>query len=229
MREAIILAGGKGTRLREVVSDVPKPMAPINGTPFLEILLKKLVRSKFDRIIVSVGYMGEVIMNYFGDKFDGLPIFYVDEPVPLGTGGGIKKSLYALNSECGLILNGDTYADVDYEEMYKLYDAKKNIVVGLTKVSNVARYGSVMVLNGVLNGFHEKGVSGPGLINIGSYIVGKNALESFEDGINFSFEVDFLQKVYKTTTISVCEFSGKFIDIGIPEDYIYAQSYLKNA
>lgn len=229
MREAIILAGGKGTRLKEIVSDMPKPMAPINGHPFLKLLFKKLVRSKFDRVILSVGYMGHIIINYFGDKFDGLPITYVEETIPLGTGGGIKKALYELSSECGLILNGDTYADVDYEEMYKVYDLKKNLVMALTKVPNVARYGSVDVLDGVLNGFHEKGIDGPGLINIGSYIIEKNALEAFKEDTNFSFEVDFLQKTYKSTPISVCEFSGKFIDIGIPEDYIFAQSYLKNA
>lgn len=229
IREAIILAGGKGTRLREVVSDVPKPMAPINGRPFLEYLLDKLIQFKFNRVILSIGYMGDVIVNHFGEKYKNLSITYVYESTPLGTGGGIKKSLAQLQSERALILNGDTFADVNYEEMLKLASEKKTLVLGLARVPNVGRYGSVDVENNLLIGFKEKGVDGPGLINVGSYVVGKNDLDNFSDNVNFSFEADFLQKIYKSKPISVCEFKGKFIDIGIPEDFLLAQSYLKDA
>lgn len=228
MREAIILAGGKGSRLKQAVSNVPKPMAPINGRPFLEYLLDKLIQFKFDRVILSVGYMSDVIVNHFGNKYKNISIVYVYESTPLGTGGGIKKSLTQLESDRALILNGDTYADVDYDEMLKVSFEGESLVLGLARVPNVARYGSVDVKGDILIGFREKGIEGPGLINIGSYIVGKNDLEGFKDGLNFSFESDYLQKIYKSKRVSVCEFSGKFIDIGIPEDYLFAQSYLKD-
>lgn len=228
MREAIILAGGKGSRLKQVVSDVPKPMAPINGRPFLEFLLDKLIQFKFDRVILSVGYMSDVIVNHFGNQYKSLSIVYVYESTPLGTGGGIKKSLARLESDRALILNGDTYADVDYDQMLRVSMEVKSLVLGLARVPNVSRYGSVDVKDHILIGFKEKGTEGPGLINIGSYVVGKNELDDFEDGLNFSFESDYLQKIYTSKHITVCEFSGKFIDIGIPEDYLFAQSYLKD-
>ncbi len=228
MREAIILAGGKGSRLRQVVSDVPKPMAPINGRPFLEYLLEKLIQFKFNRVILSVGYMSDVIINHFGEKYKNLPITYVYESTPLGTGGGIKKSLAQLQSDRALVLNGDTYADVNYEELLKLASDKNSLALGLAHVSNAARYGSVDIDSNLLIGFKEKGIEGPGLINVGSYVVGKNDLDSFSDNVNFSFETDFLQKIYKSKPISVFKFNGKFIDIGIPEDFLLAQSYLKD-
>jgi D-glycero-alpha-D-manno-heptose 1-phosphate guanylyltransferase len=229
MREAIILAGGKGSRLRGVVSDVPKPMAPINGRPFLEFLLDKLIQFKFNRVILSVGYMGDLILKHFGDSYKGLPITYVYESTPLGTGGGIRKSLAQLESDRALVLNGDTYADIDYGEMLELSSEKNSLVLGLAKVSNVARYGSVDIDDNLLIGFKEKGVEGPGLINVGSYIIGKNDLDDFSDNVNFSFEEDFLQKIYKSRPILVYDFYGKFIDIGVPEDFLLAQSYLEDA
>lgn len=228
MREAIVLAGGKGTRLSSVVSDVPKPMAPVAGRPFLEHVLDRLVKFKFNRVILSVGYKSEKITEYFGVEYLGMPITYVIEDSPLGTGGAIKKSLDEINSESALVLNGDTYSELNYDEMLELNSQYKSVVVGGVEVPDVSRYGALEVACGNLINFIEKGVAGPGIINAGCYAVNKNELSSIVTQASFSFEEGYLQKVVKHRGIKVCVSKGKFIDIGIPNDYFYAQSYLND-
>jgi len=228
MHEAIILAGGKGTRLRSVIDNTPKPMAKVNGVPFLEILLNQLIDNKMDRVILSVGYMADAIINYFGLKYKNLEICYSIEHQPLGTGGAIKQSLGLLKSRCALVLNGDTYVDMDYKKLFEQYSQNKRPILGVTFISDVSRYGSVEVSQGQLVGFKEKGSEGQGLISTGVYLLDKDILNDFEVNRIFSFENDFLQKFYERITFDINESKGKFIDIGIPEDYFYAQNYLKN-
>lgn len=228
MREAIILAGGKGTRLRELVSDVPKPMAPVAGRPFLELLLDRLVDAKFNQVVLSVGYMADKIMDYFGSGHKDLPIKYVIEDTPLGTGGAIRKALLAINGDYAVVLNGDTFAEGDFDALIQMRAHAKRVVIGVAKMKDASRYGAIEASEGRLIGFREKGVVGPGLINVGCYVVGNTDLDSFPVDTNFSFETDYLQKVYKELPIDVYQFTGKFIDIGVPEDYEFAQTYLRD-
>ena len=111
--DVVILSGGFGLRLRGMIGDVPKPMAPIAGRPFLELLLRQLKRQGFLRVILSVGYKQEVIREHFGDKAFGLELVYSIETSPLGTGGALREAVHRLRTETALIMNGDSYTDVD--------------------------------------------------------------------------------------------------------------------
>ena len=108
IKEAIILAGGLGTRLRSEVSDVPKPMAPIAGRPFLEFVLTQLIQQGFERVILSVGYKSECIIDHFGDSWGPISLAYCIEDSPLGTGGAMSKAFHLVKGERALVLNGDT-------------------------------------------------------------------------------------------------------------------------
>ena len=131
-----------GTRLKSVVSDVPKPMAPINGIPFLEIQIKYWISQGINKFILSVGYKKEIIINYFGNRFNNVEINYVVEEIPLGTGGGILKALteYEITSPF-LLLNGDTYFDISLKELWKFHIKKKsNLTFSVFKSNNITRY-----------------------------------------------------------------------------------------
>ena len=121
IKEAIILAGGKGTRLKSLVADIPKPLAPINNIPFLTILIRYLKTQGIQRVILSVGYKWELIKNEYGNKFEDIDIYYSIEETPLGTGGGIAKALKMANSKNVLILNGDSFCKIDIEDDGSLF------------------------------------------------------------------------------------------------------------
>lgn len=227
--EVIILAGGLGTRLRSVVSEVPKCMAPVAGKPFLWYLLKYLSRYRVDRVILSVGYLREVIFKWIEEMKEVFPfeIDYAVEEEPLGTGGGIKLALDKATDERVLVLNGDTFFDVD---LMQLYDAHmiggKAITLALKPMRNFDRYGSVNMEphTGTILSFNEKKYCKEGLINGGVYIISKSA-PIFEGlGEKFSFETDVLEpQCSKHELLGIVQ-NGYFIDIGIPEDYQRAQS-----
>jgi D-glycero-alpha-D-manno-heptose 1-phosphate guanylyltransferase len=227
MREAIILAGGAGTRLKSIVTDLPKPLALVNGRPFVEYILDKLVANGFSKIIFSVGYMSHKFLEIIGNSYRNIPIKYVYEDLPLGTGGGIKKCLSALESNCALVINGDTFIDGDYLEMYDIKKKYGGLIIGVKKVVDTSRYGAIEVSNGRVVGFLEKNQSSTGFINVGCYLLDRNVLDAFKLDTCFSFEVDYLQNVYHDLSINICEYTGKFIDIGVPKDYLRAGEYLK--
>jgi len=220
--DAIILAGGFGTRLQSVVSDVPKPMAPINGRPFLEILLKSLEKKGVKRVVLSVGYKAEIIMNYFGNSYGDIELVYEVEDAPLGTGGAIKAALTKCNTEKVLVVNGDTYLDlqeIDLELLSQDLDTIKLIGV---KVDDVSRYGSLTINEGKVGRFNEKGSSGSGIINSGHYLLFKSSLASHPQRI-FSFEAEYLEPHTKYGGVDCFIAHGVFIDIGVPLDLIKAQ------
>ena len=121
----IILAGGFGTRLQSVVKDVPKPMADINGTPFLELLMREILFCDPERIILCVSYMKDVIKQHFGDSFLGVPVLYSEENEPLGTGGAIKQAFDLFGLDEAVVLNGDTYVQVNYSEFIRKSEKEK--------------------------------------------------------------------------------------------------------
>ena len=221
VKEAIVLAGGLGTRLREVVKDVPKPMADVNGRPFLEYLLTFLNRHRIEKVVLSVGYKYEVIRNYFGKSFLDMEILYSIETKPLGTGGGIKKSLTLVDSNDTFIVNGDTFFNVDLDKLFSFHKEKSAVLsIALKPLKHFDRYGSVEINeDGRIVGFKEKKYHESGLINGGIYLLNKEFLMNLELEEKFSFEKDLLEKYYIYYPFYGMKFGGYFIDIGIPEDY----------
>lgn len=228
---AIILAGGFGTRLKSVVSDLPKPMAPINNNPFLNYQLNYLKHYGVKNVILSVGYLSEKIRDYYGNNFNGLTIDYVIEENPLGTGGGIRLALEKCNEELVFVLNGDSFFDVNLIQFYNLHSQNKSqISLALRKVNESARYGTIEKnKENKITSFKEKsGIDKEGIINGGVYILDKHLyLQTTSPATNFSIEKDFFEKHLSTILISGFEFEGYFIDIGIPEDYLKAQNDFK--
>ncbi len=213
--QAIVLAGGLGTRLRSVVQDLPKPMASINGKPFLAFVLEYLKKQRITEIILSVSYKHELIQEYFKDEFHGVKIHYNIEKELLGTGGAIKDALKFVKNEV-YVLNGDTFFDIDLK---KLTLSSSKICIALKQMQNFDRYGTVNVdKQGFATSFEEKIFKKQGLINGGIYLLKKNIFDEFNLEEKFSFE-EFLQENYKTLKIQTQIFDDYFIDIGIPEDY----------
>ena len=213
--EAVVLCGGLGTRLRKIVKDVPKPMAPVGDKPFLAFVLEYLKKQNIKRVILAVSYKYEVIQQYFGDEFLGMEIVYSIEKIPLGTGGAIKQALEFASRDC-YVLNGDTFFEIPLEEM-KL--GKSKICIALKRMYDFDRYGAVEIdKNGFVESFEEKKFIKEGYINGGTYLVAKDIFDKFILEDKFSFE-EFLQENYKTLRIKTKVFDHYFIDIGIPEDY----------
>ena len=225
--EALVLAGGLGTRLKSKLSGVPKPMAPVGGRPFLEFLLSQLKRADCTRAVLSVGHLHEVIQDHFGASFRGMRLDYAIEEAPLGTGGAIRKALGAAEEESILVLNGDTYLDANYAEMMRFHlEQGAGITMAITRQANIARYGGVLVKEGRIVGFEEKGRSGSGLINAGAYVLPTAMQWPGTLPEKFSFEVDFLAPEIGRLTPAAYVVDGFFLDIGVPEDLDRAQTEL---
>lgn len=222
-REAIILAGGKGTRLRSVVADRPKVLAPVAGIPFLEIILRQLARNGFGHVVLSVGYMAEHVIQAVGERFSGLDISYVREEEPLGTGGGVKLALTACRQDHVFVMNGDTFLDLNFAQVEEAWRVHKDLLLVGRQVDDTARYGRLQIDGARVTGFMEKGAAGPGIINTGYYVLPPSALDHFPADTAFSLEVDFLQPRVAERPCSLFVTSALFIDIGIPEDYTRAQ------
>lgn len=226
MREAVVLAGGFGTRLQQVVPDLPKPMAPIAGRPFLEILLGTLARKGVDRVVLSLGFMAEKISGYFGLKFAGMELIYVVEDKPLGTGGAVRLAMEKCQKDHFFVFNGDTFLDLEMDALDQHWHQNQRPVIVARHVPDTARYGRLLVAKGRVTGFTEKGENGLGLINAGCYVFNRGQLDGFALNQAFSLELDYLAKVVSESQFDVFVTSGQFIDIGVPEDYHRAQNEL---
>lgn len=223
--DVIILAGGLGTRLKSVVADVPKPMAPVAGKPFMEYILQKLPIANVNQIILSVGYKYEKIEEHYGKEYHGVPIVYSIEEEPLGTGGGIKLAMAKATSDNCLIVNGDTLFDVDFEQFWQIHNQLSNdITLALKQVEYPDRYGTVLLEKNRIIRFSEKqeGLK-TGLINGGLYWIKTALISTMPASEKFSFETEFLEKQVNTLKMGGYIDSSLFIDIGIPKDYEHAQ------
>lgn len=228
-KEAIVLAGGFGTRLQGVVKDLPKPMAPVNGRPFLTYILDYLIEYQYTRVILSVGYLHEKIEEFFGTQYKSLEIDYAVETEPLGTGGGILFAMSKCKTDNVLVINGDTMFKVDLDAFERFYTEKNCLLsIVLREVDDVARYGSVTIgNNNMIILFSEKGISsGHGFINGGVYMINRVLFEKYPQPQKFSFEKDLMEKLYTQEQFYAMPSDGYFIDIGIPEDYARAQNEL---
>lgn len=226
--DVIILAGGLGTRLQNLLPGIPKPMVPVNNQPFLKYLLDYVIKFKPSRIILSVGYRHEQINEFFGNKYEGTELFYSVEEFPLGTGGAIRKSIQLSGSENVFILNGDTFFDVDLVQMELQHlDRQTDITIALKEMINFERYGSVSVQGNRIAKFIEKQFVEKGLINAGTYLLNKQRFLEFSWPEKFSFEKEYLEKFVEKSIFAPFFADGYFIDIGIPEDYLKAQQDFK--
>lgn len=232
LKEAIILAGGFGTRLKSVVNDVPKPMAPINNEPFLNYVFDYLKHYQIEHVVLSTGYLSEKIVEYYKTVYKGIKVSYAKEETPLGTGGGIRLAMTKCYTNDVLVLNGDSFFDVDINTHYKNHISKRaDCTLALRKVDDASRYGTIVLGNeNIIETFKEKdNIEQTGLINGGVYILNREIyFNNTEEVAPFSIEKDFYEKKIKELQIFGFEYDGYFIDIGIPEDYKKAQIDFNN-
>jgi len=231
MKEAIILAGGFGTRLQEVIKDVPKPMAPINSKPFLDYLLKYLAHYGIKRVVLSVGYLSDLVIAHYGKNFEGIEIIYSIEQEPLGTGGGIRLAMEQCYTKDILVLNGDSFFDIDLNKLYQIHGSwNSDCTLSLREVDNASRYGTIKLGDmSIIKAFREKdGVEKQGIISAGVYIIDRAFyLKKTLAQQPFSIEKDFFETRINEINIFGFTYEGYFIDIGIPEDYKQAQHDFK--
>ena len=223
--EAIILVGGLGTRLRGVVDDLPKPLAPVAGRPFVAWVLDALAAEGLRRVILATGYLGDQIEAACGTRWQGLELAYSRETELRGTGGAIALAAELLEGNTCFVLNGDTMLRLDYAR-FAGCAAVGDIRLGMavTRVPDVSRYGAMRVECGRVTGFVEKGATGSGYINAGVYWLDRSLLAAFPSAARFSFEADVLVPAVKREQVAAFTETSGFIDIGVPEDYRRAQN-----
>ena len=223
----VILAGGLGTRLRSVVPGRPKVLANILDRPFLAFLLDQLVSADIRDVVLCTGYMADDVYEEMGDAYKSLQLIYSKENFPFGTGGALRLALPHLNSDPVLIMNGDSFVNIDLT-VYLDWFFKKNCQASLllTNVSDTSRYGKVVVAeDDLLLAFEEKGLnSGPGWINAGIYIMKKSLIATIPAGIPFTLEREFFPKLVNKGLYGF-RFDGKFIDIGTPDAFAMAEEF----
>ncbi|HOS60167.1 MAG TPA: nucleotidyltransferase family protein, partial [Syntrophorhabdaceae bacterium] len=218
--KTVILAGGKGSRLHDVVKDIPKPMAPVMKKPFLEYIILQICRWGIKEIIISVGYKKEVIREYFADgRKWGVDIVYCVEDEPLGTAGAIRKAILSSNANRYIAMNGDSFFDIDINRLIRYHEEKKAVfTIGLVHVEDTGRFGKVLTRdNGEVFEFIEKGCNGRGNINGGIYVFERDIVDFIPEGI-CSLENDVLPKLVSKGLYGM-ETKTYFIDIGIPKEY----------
>lgn len=225
--EAIVLAGGLGTRLSPVVVDRPKAMVEIGGRPFLELLLHRMARYTVGRVILATGHFHDRIEAHFGCQWNGLEICYSVETYPLGTGGALWKALNLATRDDVLVFNGDTYFEVDLPRLCEFHrDIGADVTLALKPMRNFDRYATVQLKDGRITGFREKAKVQEGLINGGVYFMSRSAIQRFAVPEKFSLETDFLEKRVSEIKLAGFVQDGYFIDIGVPDDYARAQREL---
>jgi NDP-sugar pyrophosphorylase family protein len=225
--EAIILAGGLGTRLRSVVGDEPKAMAAIAGRPFLEYLVAQLRASGCTRAVLATGFRAEALERHFGDGARwGVEIEYSVESEPRGTAGALKLTEPLLCGNRWLLMNGDSLFDINLQSLIEEHARRPApMTIALARVTDGRRYGRVTLApDGMITAFAEKSDSlTPALINSGLYIIERSLLDLIPADRPVSLEVDVIPPLVGKGLRGVA-FEGFFIDIGIPEDYARAQA-----
>jgi D-glycero-alpha-D-manno-heptose 1-phosphate guanylyltransferase len=213
--EAIVLAGGKGTRLSSVISDVPKPMAKIKGKPFLCYLFKWLEKNGIDKAILAVSYKANAIEDYFGHKHGNIKTDYSLEEEPLGTGGAIKQALTHCQSENVFIINGDTLFDIDLHKLAAIHNGALSIACRFEE--NADRFGLINLHDNKVVSYTEKKPNSSGLISGGIYLINRTLLHDYPEV--FSFETEAMPDLVDAGKVCGARYDDYFIDIGIPEEY----------
>lgn len=230
--QAIILAGGLGTRLKTVVADKPKVLSPVAGKPFLYYIIEYLQKQGITNYVFALGYLSEQVLDFLQQYYPSLSYQYSIEETPLGTGGGIKKAIQLATEENVLVVNADTFFDVDLNKMFSAHHkSNAQCTIALKLMKNFDRYGSVEVNdNNKILLFKEKTFVDKGYINGGYLIINKNFYLSTTQSLPdiFSYEKDFLEKNLHKMQVIGFKSEGYFIDIGIPQDYALAQMVFAN-
>ncbi|MDC1067788.1 nucleotidyltransferase family protein [Candidatus Kapabacteria bacterium] len=227
---AIVLAGGLGTRLKSVVSDKAKPMADINGKPFISYLIELLKVNSIKKIIFCVGYLHDTVLKYFNEiDIEGIDILFSIEDEPLGTGGAIKLAInnFKIKSDV-LVLNGDSIFLFNIKDLIKNhFNLKSKLTLSLKQMQNPYRYGTIELSNkNEIIKFNEKQDIKSGLINCGVYCLNPVIFDKVNTNI-FSFEKDIMETRVDSDEFYGIEYNGYFIDIGLPESYQVAQDKLQ--
>jgi D-glycero-alpha-D-manno-heptose 1-phosphate guanylyltransferase len=225
MFEAVILAGGMGTRLKSLSGATPKPMMEVAGQPFLYRLMQKLEAEGCEQIHLAISYKANYVIDCIKqDNPTKIDIRFSVEQAPLGTGGAVRQAVDSVNSDHFLILNGDSFTDLNFNDVFEFSPAD-DVVIAATNVKNAGRFGAIKVNNnGHVECFVEKGQHGPGLINCGIYRLCKDKILELPGG-PFSLEDDYIKVT--PHPIRVFETDGFFVDIGIPEDFHVAVRHFK--
>ncbi|MEJ7770098.1 MAG: nucleotidyltransferase family protein [Chitinophagaceae bacterium] len=228
IREAIILAGGLGTRLRDAVPDLPKCMAPVLAKPFIGYVIDSLLEKGIEHFICCLGYKHAIIKQYLNTQYGSLSITYSIEEEPLGTGGAIQLACGLTKVKSVLVVNGDTFFNADIKQMSAFHDHHRSLcTLALKPMQHFDRYGAVQLhIDNSLEGFEEKRYQESGLINGGVYVLQVAAFLLEQMPLKFSFENDYLEKNVKFGRFYGFVQDKYFIDIGIPEDYEKAQTEL---
>jgi D-glycero-alpha-D-manno-heptose 1-phosphate guanylyltransferase len=224
IREAIILAGGLGTRLKPVVADLPKSLAPVSGRPFLAYLLDFAKKQGIEKFVFALGHKTELIESFVKEYLPANSYIFSVEEEPLGTGGAVFKAGKEITGTDSLVLNADTFFSFSYLNLYIIHELRKaDCTLALKPMKSFDRYGTVEIEKQVITGFSEKKFQRSGLINGGVYALSMASFLQHSFPRVFSFEKDYLEKEYKTGKIMGMISDAYFIDIGIPEDYERAQ------
>ena len=228
--DAIVLCGGKGTRLLSVVADVPKPLAPVSEKPFLDYLLAFLDRSGAVRsATLAVHHLAERITAHYATHRAPFPLHVVRESKPLGTGGAIMNCLGSVEGATFLSLNGDSICGGDLKGLIERHRSfGPGLTLALIEVPDTSRYGRTIVdASGHVVDFTEKAAStGPGLVNAGIYVIDRDALDPW-GGEALSMERDILPRAVRAGRVRGVRLSGPFIDIGLPETYAAAAEFMQ--
>lgn len=225
--ETVILAGGRGTRLAPLPGDVPKPLRPVAGRPFLARLLDQVRAHGGSRIVLSLGYRWKEFLPFVEEQVrSGLDVVARPEPEPLGTGGGLRNALPCLSGAVVLVLNGDSFAGADFGALLELHRSRgAEVTLLLRRVPDVSRYGRAELGgNGLVTAFTEKGAPGPGLVNAGVYAMSRAAVASIPEGRPVSLERDVFPPLAGRSLFGLAG-DFPFIDIGTPETYREAEAF----
>jgi D-glycero-alpha-D-manno-heptose 1-phosphate guanylyltransferase len=225
---ACVLAGGLGLRLRSIVEDVPKVLAPVAGRPFLDYILRQLVDQGIRRVTLCTGYRSDAVESFAGTGARwGMELSYSAESKPLGTAGAIAAAWRSLNDERLLVVNGDSYFDVPLDVLWAQHEASgATATIAVRRTTDAARYGTVEIgRDGVVTAFREKGADASGWMNGGIYVLQRAALDGIDPNESASLEQDVFPRLAAGSdraggrTLHAVPFEGRFIDIGVPADY----------
>jgi len=231
--EAVVLAGGLGTRLHPRLPGIPKAMAPVAGRPFLAWILDALTDAGLARVVLSVGHLGDKIRDAFGETYRTLELTYAVETSPLGTGGALRNGLALVggSDEPIWVLNGDSIVRLAFAEMWAAHQPRRYnpraITMASVRTPNTGRYGALEIRDGRVLKFGQK--EGGGVINAGIYLLDRCLFDGWHLPAAFSLETDFLAAFTDRLEIAAFATDGWFIDIGVPADYERAQAELPAA
>lgn len=226
--DVLILCGGLGTRLRAELPNLPKPLAPVDGKPFLEHLLLDLARQGASRVVLSTGYGAEAFDDFVTNWDGPLELVISREEIPLGTGGGVKLAESQVRGNEFLVMNGDSYCGLSFGALLDAHrKSGARVTLATSHLEDVAEYGSVEVnADGLITAFREKtGVHGPGLINAGIYVINRGALAELPAGEKVSLERDFFPALVGRGLYAFAT-EAPVLDIGTPERLRYVRSVM---